>query len=365
MKIIAGLSNAITKDEIESYIRAGADEFFVGYIPYEWLSQYGWEICNRRSSPNDNYSSIDELADIVEIVHSKGKKILLCLNEHEYSLKQINLLMKILKNINTVPFDAYIVSNLSLMLQLRKSGFNNTINLSIGAGCNNISSILFYKKNISNIGRVILPRWLTIEEIENIAKECNDHEIKLEVFGAAGPCIFNDEYCFSWHSAETGPFCASKVFKHKNVNPILTDKDWKKEIKNDILADYLQKKLKLNNILSKDQQIRLKSSKEEIEKYKTNKEILVRDFWLRRNLIRCGLCALNKFKEWGIEAVKIPFRGTNISLLDKLEVIKLVNNIIIKNNATLEFCQSLVGSPIFCSGDHCYYNYPPGKEIKL
>jgi len=363
MKIIVGLSNAAAPEEIKAYIKSGADEFFVGFIPFEWQTQYGLEICNRRSSPNENYFSIEDLANVVDIVHRNGKKILLCLNEHEYTFKQINLFMKILKNIDFIPFDAFIVSNLALMLQLRKNGNDKTINLSIGAGCNNISSILFYKENISNIGRVILPRWLTIQEIEDIAKECNEHEIKLEAFGAAGPCIFNDEYCFTWHSAGTGPFCASKVFKHKNVSPILTGNNWKSEIKKNILGDYLQKKQKLNNILVQDQQKRLKKSEEEIEKYKTKNDVLIKDFWLKKNLIRCGLCAFQKFKECGIEAIKIPFRGTNIALEDKLETIKLAKNIIDKNNATPEYCQSQLGSPLFCSGDHCYYNYPLGNEL--
>jgi len=245
---------------------------------------------------------------------------------------------------------------------MRKNGIDKTINLSIGAGCNNISTILFYKENIDNIGRVILPRWLTIKEIEDIAKEAGEHEIKLEAFGAAGPCVFNDEYCFTWHSASTGPFCASRVFKHKNVTPILPGNNWKTEISKNILGSYLEKKLRLNNILSQDQQKRLKKSEEEIEKFKTDKKVLVKDFWLRQNLIRCGLCAFHKFREWGIDAVKIPFRGTNIALEDKLEIIKIAKNIIDKDAAP-EYCQELLGSPVFCAGDHCYYNYPEGKEL--
>jgi U32 family peptidase len=363
MKIVVGLSNAVGEEDIEAYVKAGADEFFLGYIPSEWFTQYGWEICNRRSSPNDNYNSLEELADIVDIIHKYNKRALLCLNEHEYTSKQINLFMKILKSIDSIPFDAFIVSNLALMLQLRKNGIDKTINLSIGAGCNNMSAIQFYRKNISNIGRVILPRWLTMQEIEGIVTECKEHDIKVEAFGAAGPCVFNDEYCFTWHSALTGPFCASKVFKHKDVSPILAGYNWKKDIKADILGDYLAKKQKLINILNQDQQKRLKRSGEEIEKFSSNKEVLAKDFWLKRNLVRCGLCAFQKFKESGIEAIKIPFRGTGVAIEDKLEIIRLAKNIINENNATPEFCQSKLGSQLFCSGDHCYYDYPMGKEL--
>jgi hypothetical protein len=362
MKIVVGLSNAVTEEEIEAYSESGADEFFLGYIPYEWQAQYGWEICNRRSSPDENYDSPQDLKNVVDIIHKNNKKALLCFNAHEYNLKQVNLILRILKSIDSIPFDAFIISNLALMLQLRKEGIEKTINISIGGGCYDISTILFYKENISNIGRIILPRWLTIQEIENIAKDSKKYDIKLEAFGAAGPCVFNDEYCFTWHSAVSGPFCGSKLYRHKNVTPVLAGKNWKSEIQTDILGEYLQKKNKLTNVLIQDKKNRLKITEEEIEKFDDNKEVLMNEFLLKRNIIRCGLCAFQKFQEYGIEAIKIPIRGSNIAIYGKHNLIKLSKNVIENNNASPEFCQKLLSSPLFCLGSNCYYNYPFGEE---
>lgn len=38
MKIIAGLGSI---DEYIPYVKAGADEFFCGYVPYSWTEKYG------------------------------------------------------------------------------------------------------------------------------------------------------------------------------------------------------------------------------------------------------------------------------------------------------------------------------------
>ena len=38
MKIVAGLGSV---DEYIRFCKAGADEFFAGYVPYEWNKKYG------------------------------------------------------------------------------------------------------------------------------------------------------------------------------------------------------------------------------------------------------------------------------------------------------------------------------------
>ena len=38
MKIVAGLGSI---DEYETFVKAGADEFFCGYVPFPWAEKYG------------------------------------------------------------------------------------------------------------------------------------------------------------------------------------------------------------------------------------------------------------------------------------------------------------------------------------
>ena len=50
MKIVAGLGAV---DEYIRFAEAGADEFFCGYVPYEWSREYGTELAlNRREVLN-------------------------------------------------------------------------------------------------------------------------------------------------------------------------------------------------------------------------------------------------------------------------------------------------------------------------
>ena len=66
-----------------------------------------------------------------------------------------------------------------------------------------------------------------------------------------------------------------------------------------------------------------------------------------------------KFKAWGIEAVKLPLRGQNHR--GNLAIVDLAKKVINESNASPQFCQKLMGSPNFCSGSNCYYNYPYPK----
>lgn len=45
MKIVAGLG---TVDEYIRFAEAGADEFFCGYVPYEWSREYGTALALNR-----------------------------------------------------------------------------------------------------------------------------------------------------------------------------------------------------------------------------------------------------------------------------------------------------------------------------
>jgi U32 family peptidase len=359
MNIIAGISGMHTQEEVAECVEAGVDEFFIGYIDPEWYNLYGWEVSgNRRETPNCQYTSLRELENIVEIIHSFDKKVLLTLNAHEYTAKQAKLMASIIKKISRIPIDAYIIGNIGLMLHLRNQGCQVKFNLSIGSGCNNTESILFYKENIPDIDRVILPRKLTMEEIKEIASEMKKHSVKLEAFGAGESCRFSDEYCFGWHSGIGGSFCNSILNRDKMTNPIVVGPAWKSEIQKDTLGDYLVKENEIYKMTKKAQFDYFNNKQKEAETYGRDKENLIKNMVSHECLRRCGLCAVQKFKEYGIDAVKIALRGlTNNSLEEKLSAVKLFRQAI-DNNADTDYCKKLIGSSLFCSGENCYYNYP-------
>lgn len=353
MKIIAGISNAQTEEELKAYIDAGVDEFFVGYVPKEWSDVYGWEVsCNRREHSGYHYFTRESLAEVVQILHKYDKKVFLTLNAHEYNQKQLDLLLKIINDIDDIPLDAFIISNLALMLTLRKKGIDKTINISIGSGCNTFESILFYHENIPNIGRFILPRKVTMKEIEDISVKSREEGIKLEAFGMSDPCHFNDEYCFTWHGSMQPSLCQSPMYEHKKISPIVTGANWKQEMSKFTLHEYYKKKTVVENKIKE-----LKTSyNHKHPHYTTEKKDTLDNIVLLNRLGKCGVCAFEKFKDFGIDAVKLPLRGHHME--GNLALIKLTRQVIDKKNATPDYCRALLKAPLFCSGMNCYYNYP-------
>jgi collagenase-like PrtC family protease len=353
MKIITGISNAHKEDEILSYIEAGVDEFFLGYVPIEWSNEYGFELSNnRRETSKFQYKAKDQLANLVNTIHRFNKKVFLTLNAHEYNLNQMKVLMKILENIRDVVFDGFIVSNIGVIKELRRNGFNNVLNISIGAATNNIETIKFFTDNFDNIGRFVLPRKLSIKEIEKIALFAKSNNIRLEAFGMGGPyCAFNDEYCFTWHGAENTCFCGSPMYETRAVKPIVFCETWKDDVFNEKIGNFYNK---LSEVMSSVKKQREDSLSKHPNHAPSAYELGI--LHMLSSLTVCGLCAFQKFKNLDIEAVKLPLRGRYYK--NNLFVIGLAKKAITEANSSPDFCRKLMNSPGFCSGKNCYYNIP-------
>lgn len=353
MKIIVGISSLHTEDSVKRFVEAGVDEFFFGYIPEIWSQNYGWEVsCNRREHSNYHYYTPAQVENIVKLIHSSGRKAFMTLNAHEYNNDQIKLILKILNEIKHIPIDAFIISNFALMLELRKAGIKTPINLSIGAGGNSYEAIDFYLKKIDNIGRVVLPRKLTIEEIGIISARCREKDIKVEAFGLADPCLFNDEYCFTWHGASNQSLCNSPMYKHKYAVPLIFEPNWKSAIASTHVSHFYQKKMQAEQKIEK---LRKQLSPEKPIPPYSEWEVSRLD--ILALIGKCGICAFQKFKEFGIDSVKLPLRGYS-SEAAIASVIELVKKVIDEPNANPQFCKKIMNSPNFCAGRNCFYNYP-------
>lgn len=74
MKIVAGLGSV---DEYIRFAEAGADEFFCGYVPYEWSREYGTALAlNRREVLNYQVQlgSFSELEILAKLVRAYGRR---------------------------------------------------------------------------------------------------------------------------------------------------------------------------------------------------------------------------------------------------------------------------------------------------
>lgn len=80
MKIVAGLGSI---DEYIPYVKAGADEFFCGYVPYSWTEKYGTLLpLNRREvlCSNVQLGAFSELEILASMVKKYEKPVHLTFN---------------------------------------------------------------------------------------------------------------------------------------------------------------------------------------------------------------------------------------------------------------------------------------------
>ena len=88
MKIVAGLGSL---DEYVRFCDAGADEFFAGYVPYDWNRKYGTMLpLNRREvlCCNVQLGSFSELEILAAMVRKYQKPVHLTFNALYYIPEQ-------------------------------------------------------------------------------------------------------------------------------------------------------------------------------------------------------------------------------------------------------------------------------------
>lgn len=94
MKIVAGLGSL---DEYVRFCDAGADEFFAGYVPYDWNRKYGTMLpLNRREvlCCNVQLGSFSELEILAAMVRKYQKPVHLTFNALYYIQSSIRRLQR-------------------------------------------------------------------------------------------------------------------------------------------------------------------------------------------------------------------------------------------------------------------------------
>ena len=107
MKITAGLGSI---DEYVRYVKAGADEFFCGYVPYEWNKKYGTVLpLNRREvlGINVQIGAESELRILAALVRKYGKPVHLTFNSLYYTPKQYPEIADVLRRCMELGFSSF------------------------------------------------------------------------------------------------------------------------------------------------------------------------------------------------------------------------------------------------------------------
>lgn len=202
MKILVPLRSF---DQIDKFIENGADEFYFGFDDLSWSDRFGNSVdINRMSAMKSkaNTFSINDLSKLISLLRSKNKGSYITLNGNGYTKKQIEYFKYILKEVLEEKPDGVIFSDFQLVKVLNQ--LNITSVASTMCAIYNDDILEFYKKQ--GIKRAILPRDLSLEEIEQMVS--NNQDVEIEAFLMRNGCMFSDSNCLGVHSGNFGGLCS-------------------------------------------------------------------------------------------------------------------------------------------------------------
>lgn len=194
MKILAPLKDSA---EVAPLIAAGADEFFCGLTPPNWGERFGQTWANRRAPLS---AGVQDLVDFTRIIiAAEGRPVYVALNAPWYPPGGVELLAEFGRRLLDMGAAALIVADMDLLLTLTEAGYGAQIHVSSLATCNNSGSAAFFRD--LGVSRLILPRHLTLQEIDEILVP----GLEFETFLLNDGCVFEEGLCATTHAA--GSFC--------------------------------------------------------------------------------------------------------------------------------------------------------------
>lgn len=202
MNVLVPLNNI---DHIDDYIEAGAVEFYIGFHDEAWHERFGeYADINRLTGfkKTANPYSFEEVIEIIKRVKQKGVQVYVTFNSSIYNQAQLDYIEGYIERLKDTHLDGVIVSCVELIQLAKKIGIPSV--MSTIAGVYNSDMVRFYHD--MGAKRVILPRDLSTEEINDIIK--NSPEIEYEIFMMRNGCRFSDSNCLGFHRLEKTSICA-------------------------------------------------------------------------------------------------------------------------------------------------------------
>lgn len=212
MKILSPLRNAA---EVAPLLDAGADEFYCGLSPPEWKKNFGAAWPNRRHPASAGVSDEQALRDI--ILAAGSAPVYVALNSPDYPPGAVEMLAGFgARLLQDGGVSALIVADMNLLLALTAAGHAAQLHLSSLATSTNAASSGFFKA--MGIARIILPRHLTLTEIEH----CVIDGLEFEAFLINDGCVFEEGLCATTHDA--GTFCLADGEGLRDMPPATLDR---------------------------------------------------------------------------------------------------------------------------------------------
>ncbi len=298
IKIVAGLGCA---DDFDNYVKAGADEVFIGYSPYEWQKTHGfYSPINRRESihVNVNIGSQTELESLAKKAKEKSIPVTVAFNSLSYRPNEYMDVLAAISNCLEVGINNVIVADMGLLYHLSSKHFFDKLRIHVSGEFGEMNTPLIEFLTEFCIKRIIYHRGIGIENMRRMIADFP--ELEHEAFLMNEKCHFTGAYCNSLHCDELVPMCRMPY----------------------MFGDY----------------------------YGVENEKYAED---------CGLCSLKKLESAGVTHVKIVGRGASADTMIKSisltkEAIRTEHNITNEDEYTFYVKNVLMKER--CN-HQCYYNY--------
>lgn len=202
MKIVVGMG-AI--DDYLAFAEAGADEIFVGYVPYRWVEKYGVrEALNRREVLyyNVQIGSFSELLILKDMVSSKKVPVTIAFNSLHFLPEAYPDVLEILEECMQAGFAQFIIADPELLAYLAE---NCNAKYIVSGECTELNQKAVEELKNRGGNRIIFPRQTTIQEMDEMISRCPD--LEYEAFVLNEKCHFTGAYCNSMHCDELCHMC--------------------------------------------------------------------------------------------------------------------------------------------------------------
>lgn len=324
MKIVAGLGSI---DEYETFVKAGADEFFCGYVPFSWAEKYGViHPLNRREVLfyNVQIGSMSELQILKKMVDYYGKPVELTFNSIYYTGEQYPVIAEIITQCMAAGFENFIIADPALMLYLRQQKINCGIHLSGETA--EVNRGMLEQMLPFGIRRVIFHRKNSLEDMQSCIKEA-DFPHEYEAFILNELCHFSGAFCNSLHCDELTHLCRVPY--------------------------------ELGNLHKKEETDAAQKDVAETDRIqgKEGKGLPLDEDGYLTGSTGCGLCALYRMKQVGITHLKLVGRGNYTDFMKKdIRQLRKALDILENSDSEAQYQKKMKASlfPDGCS-QNCYY----------
>ncbi len=357
MNIVSPISKI---EEVESVIKAGANEIYCGVFTSDEKKEYTNLGClNRRATALASLKCFKELKTVVEIAHFHNIRVSFTINEI-YSEKQLLSALTQVDKAVEAGVDVLIIADVGLLYALKKRGLKG-VKRHISSTCSvlNSETVDFYRD--LGASRIILPRQLTLDEISGISQRCAN--IELEVCILNKKCRYAEGFCTLQHGLAE----ASGVFGSRWQNSGILKKIAKflpQRITNICRRSFLKQEFDCYSIYNSLVSAKPPASKKSgahtgYSACKINPEI---DLDSILNVNGCAACAVFDLAKLGIGFFKIIGRSNlHAKKVTDVGFIKSSIELLKENKTKIDFEQGIkrLYEKIYfsaCNPQYCYYS---------